>query len=482
MKKTIFFSLAAIFITGTGCKKFLEKEPDNRTTVTSAEQVKQLLVSAYPKASYFAFTESMSDNAEDKGVTEPGLNQDLARTNLQSFLFEDVEATGNDTPEGYWAAAYKAIASANQALEVIDKSSNQDALKPLKGEALVARAYAHFMLVTLFSKAYDPATAASDPGIPYVTTPEKVVFGQYDRKTVQYVYDMIEKDLTEGMPLIEDKTYGDALKFHFSQKAANAFASRFYLFKRDYAKVIAAANKVIATTSAAASDLRGWNSTYVNLQPADIRIEYTKSSEPANLLLQEQATSWVSSIYAFMRYGLYSDVYDIILNGPNVTGGTLAIGYRTFGAQPRYYNVPKFFSTNGYSTHTLLTTDEVLFNRAEANLALKNYSAVLTDLNTWASRNIRNYNATSHVITEQKITNFWVGYSLDAAYLNTILFFKQAYFIHEGLRWLDIVRLKIPVTHKTTTGQVVTLGPDDKRRVIQIPAEVKLSGMEQNPR
>jgi len=37
--------------------------------------------------------------------------------------------------------------------------------------------------------------AATDPGIPYITAPETTVFTTYDRKTVQYDYDMIEKDL-----------------------------------------------------------------------------------------------------------------------------------------------------------------------------------------------------------------------------------------------------------------------------------------------
>jgi hypothetical protein len=143
--------------------------------------------------------------------------------------------------------------------------------------------------------------------------------------------------------------------------------------------------------------------------------------------------------------------------------------------------VPKFFSTNGYSTHTLLTTEEVLFNRAEANLALGNYNAVYTDLNAWASRNVRNYNATTHAITEQKVSAFWAE-PQEGALLKTILFFKRATFIHEGLRWFDIVRLKIPVTHKTVDGRVETLTPNDLRRVLQIPAEVRLSGMEQNPR
>ena len=80
-------------------------------------------------------------------------------------------------------------------------------IKHKKGEALVARAYSHFMLVNFFSKFYNEATAATDPGIPYVTEPETVSIKQYDRKTVMYVYDMIEKDFLEGLPLLDDNAY-----------------------------------------------------------------------------------------------------------------------------------------------------------------------------------------------------------------------------------------------------------------------------------
>src|SRR5215203_3643258 len=138
MKKISFFLFSIGLLAVTGCKKFLEKEPDNRTTVTSPEQVKQLLVSAYPKASYFPFTEPMTDNAEDKGQGVVGLDPELVRINLQSYMFQDVEATGKDSPEAFWDACYKAIASANQALEVIDKASDQSGFTAQKGEALVA--------------------------------------------------------------------------------------------------------------------------------------------------------------------------------------------------------------------------------------------------------------------------------------------------------------------------------------------------------
>ena len=52
----------------------------------------------------------------------------------------------------------------------------------------------------------------------------------------------------------------------------------------------------------------------------------------------------------------------------------------------------------------------------------------------------------------------------------------------EGLRYWDVVRYKIPVTHKTYEGETNTLFPGDDRLVLQIPESAKLSGLELNPR
>jgi hypothetical protein len=489
MKKLVGYIFLSAMVALTGCKKFLEKEPDNRTTPTSPEQVTQLLVTAYPKANYMGFAEAMSDNVEDKGTGYAGLDPESVKVNQQSFLFQDVQSKDLDSPEFYFHACYKAIAAANQALEIINEASNQNNFKPQKGEALVARAYAHFMLVTFFAKAYDPATAGTDPGIPYVLTPEKEVFGKYERKTVQYVYDMIEKDLIEGLALIEDKIYGDAPKFHFTQKAARAFASRFYLFKRDYAKVITNASLAV-TGSNVADNLRPWNTTYTNLQVLELQANYTKAEEPANILLQETNSVWGRS-YAAYRYGMYYNIYENLLNGDNPTGGQFAIGFNVYGT-PEFYNVPKFNEHFVYASATanfgdpyniipLFAAEEVVFNRAEAYIRLNNFTAALSDINAWVSKNILNYNPSSHNLTTAKAQNFYGG-SATNALLNAVLHFKRVTFIHEGMRWLDILRLKLPVTHKTVQGPTLTLTADDKRKLLQLPIEVQQSGIELNPR
>lgn len=69
-----------------------------------------------------------------------------------------------------------------------------------------------------------------------------------------------------------------------------------------------------------------------------------------------------------------------------------------------------------------------------------------------------------------------------AAMLTTILNFKRLEFMHEGLRWFDILRYKIPVTHSNQDGSSQTLSANDLRRVLQIPQEASLSGVAANPR
>ena len=61
------------------------------------------------------------------------------------------------------------------------------------------------------------------PGIPYVTVPERNFVKQYTRGTVASVYDMIEKDLLEGITLfLNDKSYCSS-KISFYQSGGLCF-------------------------------------------------------------------------------------------------------------------------------------------------------------------------------------------------------------------------------------------------------------------
>ena len=489
MKRSILYCSLLSMALLAGCNKYLDKEPDNRTDIQTADQIAQLLTAAYPRANYILFCEAMSDNAEDKEGA--GSSYDiLNKINRQSYRYEPVETAPDDqdSPDNYWMACYRAIAAANQALEIIDASPDKAQLNAHRGEALLARAYAHFMLVALFAKTYDPATAASDPGIPYVTAPEKEVFLQYDRKTVAYTYEMIEKDIKEGYPLIDDKIYKEAPKFHFNKKAAAAFAARFYLFKQDYVQTISYANQALPGN--AADNIRPWNTILTNLQYNELEAEYTKSTLTGNLLLQEANSFW-GEAYPSLRFGLGQKIANNLLIQNNVSGGRYT--YDLYGASPRNYNIPKFYthtvatSINAntgdpYNTIPLFTAEEALLNRAEAYAVQGEIALAIADMNAFISKNIEGYTAGAHNLTNSKLTNYYGGAPLQYAAMYAILDFKKAFFLHEGIRWFDILRWNIPVTHETLEGEQIVLTADDNRRALQLPALTKQAGLAPNPR
>jgi starch-binding outer membrane protein, SusD/RagB family len=489
MKKASIFFITTAAVLITGCGKYLEKEPDNRAKLTDPKKVSQLLASAYPLANYMAFTEAMSDNADDKGQGQ------VEPTNQSPYLFENVQTTDQDSPDNYWNECYKAIAAANEGLAACDKAANPDEYKKQRGEALIARAYAHYMLVTLYAKPYDVATAGTNPGVPYVTEPETVVIKQYERHTVAYVYDMIEKDLLAGLPLIDDAAY-DKVKYHFNRSASNAFAARFYLSKRDYAKVVQYAT---ASVPNFLPNLRPWNTTYQTYGINNLPAQYQRTSEAANLLLVSCPTLYNYGLsYVVYRYALSNDKMDEILdNSISVTGGSWSfilgyVGSQSNPAIPKLnytdfvYETPTSNFGVGYGVISLFTTEEVLFNKAEANTYLGNYDAAINDLNIYMSTRITGATpgalAPARQITEAKVLAHYNGtLPIKEALVAYILELKRAEYIHEGMRWFDMLRYNIPVKHDInnggTTGTSITIDANDKRRQLKLPDGVKLSGI-----
>jgi len=484
--KFILF-IAAGFIFLPSCNKYLEKEPDNRATLDTPEKVSQLLGKAYPGANYIPFIETSTDNVGDIGSGDAG-SPDLNVTNADAFFFKDTRSINEDTPEFYWFACYHAIAACNQALEAISQASNQNAYTAQKAEALVARAYSHFMLVNIFAKFYDPATASSDAGIPYVTEPEKNFIKQYSRGTVASVYANIEKDLMEGLPFIDDKSYS-VPKYHFTKSAANAFAARFFLYKKDYQKVIQYGSQAVPNNDFL-SNLRPWNTEYLSIGLNEIAPRYAKATENANLLLAETGSYWFRTNIA-ARYAMTPAVRDQILRTVPVAGGQWAFASGTY--VENHIVVPKineYFVRvsvnaeigNGYVMVPLFTVEEVLFNLAEAYAYTNQFNNAIALLNTYLSTRIISYNPSSNNLTVAKINSYWGTTNTQLGLINTILAYKRSEFVHEGLRWFDILRYKIPVVHTTINGQTFTLGVGDPRRIFQIPPTAKQSGVEQNPR
>ena len=167
--KYSIIAFAAVAFSLVSCDKFLDVMPDNRTELDTQEKIRSLLVSAYPETDYLLVSEFSSDNVDDFGPENPNTDPFIDEV----YAWKDVTNTDNEDPENIWQSSYSAIAAANQAIEAITNMVGPDAegYEPEMAEALLCRAYSHFVLVNMFSQAYTEATADQKLGVTYMSAP-----------------------------------------------------------------------------------------------------------------------------------------------------------------------------------------------------------------------------------------------------------------------------------------------------------------------
>lgn len=516
-----YWTVAALMpLAFASCDDFLDKDPDNRVYLDSPEFVEKLLVSAYPEAD-FAFCEAMSDNAGDRGLSAILNDPEIE----QPYLWRTSSETYQGTSTNYWMNAYAAIAATNHALEAIEKFEAEgrgEEVRHARGEALLCRAYAHFMLANLFCAPYNPATADTELGIPYATDPETTLDPLYHRGTLAETWQKIEDDLLEGIDLLP-ASYKEAPAYHFTRKAAYVFASRYYLWKggdENFRKSLEYANRVLGdvhtgsmTTASMLRQLNDPASDYMG-DYYDAQTIYTSSAEPANLLLVACISNM--SYQPYWRYGMTSAIRQTVyLNG--IFGYDWAFktngGYDYLIHRPiwrSYFQQISLNATIGYyvAVIPLITMEEALFNRAEANALLGNYNEALNDMNTYLSKrldlnswegkpitprdvmfhygkNTSNTDWKSTIRLKPYFRDFTAIENGDQdtcyAYVNALLVMRRAEYLGTGFRWFDIRRYDIPVVHTSATHPTDTLKSGDLRRIIQVPDQSQGSGIEPNP-
>jgi hypothetical protein len=306
---------------------------------------------------------------------------------------------------------------------------------------------------------------------------------------VQSLYDSIQNDLEQGIKLLSNTAY-KVPKYHFTPAAAHAFASRFYLFKGDWQKAITHASATYPSGDFV-SNLRPISTTMKGWSNADFNVNFTKTDVKATLLMASCYSAY-QRIYSTPRYG-YGSKLALMFTQLNVTGKILQNKVLSYGI-PNYttYKWKEFFfyatASTGYPylPVILLTADETLMGRAEAYAEMGQYDLALKDINDFFSVRVQNYNPATDAVTLNKIKAF---YSIDdprAGIIQTILDAKKAEFLQEGVRWLDLVRRRLPVKKNlfSPTGQesFIELGATDPRRLFQLPVQVSMAGVEANPR
>ena len=548
-------SILALAVLATGCDKFLDEMPDNRAEVNTRAKVRAILTSAYSNNTYLTFNEYMSDNVDNIGDDNPGTTRFID----QCYKWQDVTEVANDCPAYFWSDAYSAIAHANQALIAIrqlsgladDAEFDKEAIiaiedaefGPELGEALICRAYNHFMLANEFCFNYNKATNDKNLGIPYMEQAETQLNPQYERGTVADVYEKIEKDLELGLMYVDDSYY-QVPKYHFNRKAALAFATRFYLFTEQWQKAVDAATECLGAQPS--QMLRNWEQVSKMEKSREVRSNnFIDVSHNTNLLLLTAYTT-------FGRYFGYPGItkysHDSYLSftevayAQNIWGNTQTgwrnvyewywVGPEWYSGssfdQIAYWKIPFLFEYTdpvaqiGYAhaVYPCFTMEEVLLSRAEAYTMLEQYQQAAVDISTYIHSIIKaqyfsgnltperiqtfysaiDYATWDHPTIKKKLNPaFTIGEdgSLQECMLQCVLGMRRIDNIAQGLRWLDVKRYGIEIWRRTMAVNSVAqqydagfipmrlddvLTVDDKRRAMQLPQDVINAGLTPNPR
>jgi hypothetical protein len=157
--------------------------------------------------------------------------------------YNGLMVSNNSFAASTWASAYNTINRCNNVLSALDKVTSSPAKKSsVEGEALFIRALLYFELVRLYARTIGDGDAGSNPGVPLVLQPTRVV-GDADfvaRSSVQAVYNQVIADLTKAESLLPNTNGNFATKW-----AAAAILSRVYLMQKNFPAARDAANRVI---------------------------------------------------------------------------------------------------------------------------------------------------------------------------------------------------------------------------------------------
>lgn len=517
VNNTSILKLLFVGLLASSCNSFLDETPDNRTSVDSQDKIQKLLVDAYPSTVPVVVAELSSDNIVDQGDNAV----EGSRVYGQLAYWQDVTETNNDGIENVWQSCFNAVAHSNLALESIEKleASTGRRYNSERGEALITRAYSYFLLANIFCREYSPANA-NELGLPYLDKPEKKLNVKYeDRGTLKELYERINSDIEAALPLLEGVIY-KVPQYHFTPKAAYAFAARFNLFYGNWDKAKEYATRALGVTPV----LRDW--TAFRSLPQFSNRSNMYIDDPSNFL-EIAFTSNAAPLFGASRFGYrYAHTqrwsrFTINAPTPWATSGvtnnqtkldpiSLISPFNKVIVEklPFLFQITNPVAQTGFRKTVVVafSAEETLLVRAEAKVMLKEYESAVEDLNMW-SRNIFNDNAT---VTVDSVKSFFdsIAYASDTqqtikehltpafpieegtqeSLVHYILQCRRVLTLHEGLRWFDIKRYGIEVRRWQVASDNVTevlkakLPVGDPRRAVQIPSDVRAAGFPPNPR
>lgn len=249
MKKILYITtvvLVASVLFVTSCKRsFLDVPPQGKTTEEQAlidpEAANKLVTGAYNNLylpgtvglKLLIIADVTSDDS-DKGsvATDPGFDGIF----LDNFTYTPNTGIFND----FWVDNYKAITSANKALDILSKSTIDEGIRNrLSGEARFIRALLYFNMVRTFG------------GVVKLTTVPSLAEANNDefqtRASKEEIYKVITDDLEFSVANLPEKGTTGAVVGRATKGAAQALLAKVYMYQENWQGAYDMSNAVITS-------------------------------------------------------------------------------------------------------------------------------------------------------------------------------------------------------------------------------------------
>lgn len=444
MRKIIYtlLSLTTGFALTSCSKDFTETQfhqGEQMAPLTSVEQLTSFVNGTYVKMRdvnylgtyYRAYGEVRSDEMYNTEKTGRLLG-------VSTYTMKTTEQEAEST----WKAIYRVIGNANIAINAADNltwgGSNDpqetaNEIKRLKGQAYTVRALALFDLLRLYGQQYAGGTL----GVPIPL--------QYDpnasstRATVAQTEAQIESDLNRANALFE--AIGDVVeqtssseKNYISPLALKAIASRYYLYKGDYAKVAELSEEIISSGKyavAAKDDLQGtFSKPDAGNSVFELTVGTTSSlSSDAYDYLVHYSPGYAQLAVSEQAVALY-EANDV--RRTFITSGVL-------GGQTKYFLNNKFYGLQGSNNIKVIRYEEVLLNAIEAHLNTD-------DRRGTGNKTKGYYNTLRH---ERGLSD------VSAVTLDDLKKERVRELVGEGQRYWDLLRWAAAIPQLNSAGNVV---------------------------
>lgn len=361
--------LGLLLLLFSSCSDFLEEKSQDLIIPKSVKDYREFLFGeAYirDETQIHTYLDIMTDDVKEN-IKGSFLGGDTRANGYGYFTWQaepEETVSGAINEDKAWGIYYHSILICNITLDNIgDISGSKEEKEDLKAEAYALRAYCYFMLVNLYGQPYQPATAATDPGVP-INDVVGMEDKKFHRESVAAIYEQIENDLKDAIACFKASNLTKTC-FRWNLPATYLLASRVSLYKKDYDRAIEYATQVISDHPQI-YDLATMNEDDYFLNEKNPEILFTYGY-------------YLNSYYAWLakcNFPISDDLF--ALYGPNDLRLT-----NCFHKRNAVYTANKSEASGTTGRYGFaLRTSEAYLNRAEAYAEKGDWEKALLDLKT----------------------------------------------------------------------------------------------------